>query len=216
MKILSLEFSSTQRSVAILDARKEKLEAAVAESGGRSTKAFSLIEKALAEAGATPSDIDCLAIGIGPGSYTGIRAAISIAQGWQIAREVKIIGVSSVKAIAFGLISREMKGTVHVVVDAQKNEFYLAGYNVSEGAVQETQSLKIVSVDAVKQLVNSGGIMFGPDLGSQFANQNLYPEAASIAMLAHKEPVFMDGDKLEPIYLRETTFVKAPPGKIIS
>ena len=45
-------------------------------------------------------EIDCLAIGIGPGSYTGIRAAISIAQAWQLARSVNLLSISSVDCLA--------------------------------------------------------------------------------------------------------------------
>ena len=44
--------------------------------------------------------IEAIAVGLGPGSYTGIRAAIALAQGWQLAREVKTLGVSSVAAMA--------------------------------------------------------------------------------------------------------------------
>ena len=52
-----------------------------------------MIESALAEAKIEREQIEVIAVGLGPGSYTGIRAAISVAQGWQLARGVKLLGV---------------------------------------------------------------------------------------------------------------------------
>src|SRR5437667_6781745 len=95
MKILALEFSSSHRSVAVLERSGDDLliHGAAHEVGGRDTKAFAMIEKALA--GIPRDSIDRVCVGIGPGSYTGIRVAISVAQGWQLARDVKVLGISS-------------------------------------------------------------------------------------------------------------------------
>src|SRR5471032_3024317 len=98
MTILALEFSSPQRSVAI--ARDGIVLSEAGETGGRNTAAFGMIEKVLAESKIRREQIDVLCIGLGPGSYTGIRSAISIAQGWQLAREIKLTGISSVEAVA--------------------------------------------------------------------------------------------------------------------
>src|SRR5438093_6385986 len=102
MKILAVEFSSTHRSVAVLDADSSKPRAVGIshESQGRETHAFAMIEKALEQAGLSRQSIECLVIGLGPGSYTGIRVAISVAQGWQLARGVKLLGISSVECLA--------------------------------------------------------------------------------------------------------------------
>jgi len=64
-----------------------------------------------------------IAVGLGPGSYTGVRAAIALAQGWQLAREIKLLGVSSVEAIAVQAQAEKIFGRVNVVMDAQRNEF---------------------------------------------------------------------------------------------
>ena len=94
MTILALEFSSEQRSVAL--ARDGAILAEATESGGyRVTHAFRLIEKVLEQAKMPRDEIEVIAVGLGPGSYTGIRAAIAIAQGWQLARGVKLLGVGS-------------------------------------------------------------------------------------------------------------------------
>src|SRR5262245_46179032 len=98
MKILAIEFSSESRSVAVLDATNVLGQAA--EVSSRSSQAFGLIERALEQAGLDREQIECLALGLGPGSYAGIRSAIALAQGWQMARAVRLLGLNSVDALA--------------------------------------------------------------------------------------------------------------------
>src|ERR1035441_5500724 len=95
MTILALEFSSPQRSVAVLQTGGTAMTAEVVETGGHGTNAFKMIEQVLAEAKIEREQIEVMAVGLGPGSYTGIRAAISLAQGWQLARDVNVLGVRS-------------------------------------------------------------------------------------------------------------------------
>ena len=97
MKILALEFSSGQRSVAVLSSSGVS---EVVESGGRNTNAIGMIDAALRDAKVDREQIECLALGIGPGSYTGIRVAIALAQGWQLARGVRLLGISGAESIA--------------------------------------------------------------------------------------------------------------------
>src|SRR5471032_627275 len=120
MTILALEFSSPQRSVAI--ARDGIVLSETSELGGRNTAAFGMIEKILVEAKNEREEVEVIVVGLGPGSYTGIRAAIALAQGWQLAREIKLLGVSSVEAIAAQAQAEKIFGRVNVVIDAQRNE----------------------------------------------------------------------------------------------
>src|SRR5437879_5330068 len=129
MKILALEFSSLQRSVAVVEAQGKaspRLLSEAIETGGRAAKAFELIETALREAKLEREQIDCIAIGLGPGSYAGIRATIALAQGWQLASNVKLIGISSMDCLATAAQAEGFTGRVDFVIDAQRNEFYLA------------------------------------------------------------------------------------------
>jgi tRNA threonylcarbamoyl adenosine modification protein YeaZ len=98
MKILALEFSSEQRSVAVVE--NDTVLGEADETAGKHTQAFALIEQALAKAGFEREQIECVAVGLGPGSYMGTRIAIAIAQGWQLARAVKTIGINSAEAAA--------------------------------------------------------------------------------------------------------------------
>ena len=212
MKILALEFSSSQRSVAVLNPDSGFVAEFLETGLGHTMKPFIMIEWALREAGLEREQIDCIAVGLGPGSYTGIRAAIAVTQGWQLARRVKLIGHSSVECVATQALTDGVAGKFNVVVDAQRGEFYLSGYEIAGEAVQETSPLRIVSSDAVLDLENSGELLVGPEITKWFPQGRLMmPRAATLAKLAAAQNTSARGEKLEPIYLRETAFVKAPP-----
>lgn len=200
MTILALEFSSEQRSVAL--ARGGVVLAEASESGGRNTKAFALIEKVLATAKVAREEIEAIAVGLGPGSYTGIRAAIAVAQGWQLARGVKLLGISSAECLAAQAQAAEIFGRVNVVIDAQRGEFYLATWEISGSERREVSPLKIVPA------APAGESCVGPSAGTV-----LFPAAATLAGLAGQRSDFLAGEDLQPIYLRETAFVKAVPAR---
>ena len=206
MPILALEFSSERRSVAL--ARDGVLLAEAGETGGRDTQAFALIEKVLLAGNTVREEIEVIAVGLGPGSYTGIRAAIAVAQGWQLARGTKLIGVSSVDALAAAAQAAAIFGRVNVAVDAQRGELYLATWQLSAERREEISPLRIVPAAAVTALQSAGEICVGPAAGTV-----LWPRAALLAALAGGRRDFVAGEQLAPIYLRETSFVKAPAGR---
>ncbi|HVU27864.1 MAG TPA: tRNA (adenosine(37)-N6)-threonylcarbamoyltransferase complex dimerization subunit type 1 TsaB [Verrucomicrobiae bacterium] len=186
------------------------------ETGGRGTNAFGLIERVLAETTIEREEVVAIAVGLGPGSYTGIRAAISIAQGWQLARGIKLIGISSVEAIVAQAHAEKIFGSVSVVIDAQRNEFYLATFKISTGERREIEPLKIVSAAEIQQRPNANEILVGPEIEKWFAaGQTIFPAARMTARLAAGKTELGE-EILEPIYLRETNFVKASaPGKSV-
>jgi tRNA threonylcarbamoyl adenosine modification protein YeaZ len=214
MKILALEFSSRERSVAVL--AEGGLCVTAMETGGRDVHALELIGRALAEARLEREQIECLAVGLGPGSYAGIRAAIAVAQGWQLALPVKLLGIGSVDCLAMQAQERGWFGTVNIAIDAQRNEFYLARFEIGPDKRLENAPLKLASFEEVAVLLKAGEIVVGPDADKMFKGARaLYPGAATVALLATRQADFVAGEKLEPVYLRETTFVKAPTPRIL-
>jgi tRNA threonylcarbamoyl adenosine modification protein YeaZ len=270
MKILALDFSSPQRSVAVLNsgaftaavapvcARPRALRDGITGSPGKSNTAretglaapgdgrtptegegaaeivnvstgrqvsevietsasntmrpFAMIETALADANIERHEIECVVVGLGPGSYTGIRAGIAMAQGWQLAREVKLLGISSVEAIAAQAQADGMRGAVNVVVDAQRDEFYLATWELADAGLRETEALHIASRETIQARADADEPVIGPEVSRWFAAGKIaFPRAAMLAQIAALRTDFVSGEALEPIYLRETTFVKAPP-----
>jgi len=223
MIILALEFSSEQRSVAILgssgDGRSGASPApvvAATKGSPRTLNAFHLIEDALKQSGLEREEIECVAVGIGPGSYAGIRAAISIAQGLQLARALPLLGISSVECLALQAQEAGLRGRVNFVIDAQRNEFYLAAYEIGASVLRETEPLWLASFSDVAGRAQAGETIAGPEVDRWFpAARVLFPDAGALARLAAGRTDFVSGEKLEPIYLRATAFVKAPPRRIL-
>jgi len=214
MKILAFEFSSDRRSVAVVIAGQVRGRAE--ETGGRAARAFGLIEQALLEARLEREEIECLAVGLGPGSYTGIRAAIAIAQGWQLGRAVPLLGVSTVEALAAQAQLARLLGRIHVLIDAQRDEFYHAVYQIETHQRRVLEPLRLATFDQISAVAGSGECLICPDLVPRFpGGRILWPDAGTIGRLASARSDFVTGDKLEPIYLRETSFLKAPPPRVL-
>jgi len=188
----------------------------VLETGAAATHAFGMIERALKQAGLEREQIECLAIGLGPGSYTGVRAAIAAAQGWSLARKVGVFGLSSANAIAAQAWSEGVLGEVAVVIDAQRGEFYLAGYSLGPEGWEETSPLRLASRAEVHQRESAGSLLLGPELPKWFGSGRVvFPRAATLGQMGLSQKAPVEPEKLEPIYLRETRFIKAPPPRVL-
>ncbi len=225
MKILAVEFSSPQRSAALIEGPglagcppampsaapivvRAPL-ARAAEAGGRS--ALGLIEQVLRDAHCEREEIGVIAVGIGPGSYTGIRGAIALAQGWEIGRGAKLLGISSVECLAAQARATGMTGVVNIIIDARRNEFYLAVYQIDADAARQIEPLHLAPLSQIEDLARQGRQLIGPDIIQWFSGgANVFPDAAMLGRLASSRGDFVPGEQLEPIYLRETAFKKAP------
>lgn len=236
MKILALEFSSARRGVAVVEAvpavsnRRPDAPAAtdgdwkspaldtrvlgLAEAEGITPGPFELIESALRSAGVEREQIECIALGLGPGSYTGVRSAIALTQGWQFALGVKLLGISSAEVLAATAQAAGLTGRVAVAIDALRGEFYSASYAITADGWRETAPLRLLKREAVEALAAGGELLVSPDAKCPFAGAKLLsPSAGELGQLASQRSNFQPGEKLEPIYLRETAFVKAPPAR---
>lgn len=212
MTILALEFSSVQRSVAVMRALPGTVASAVSvvETGTRGTMAFEMIQAALRDANLEREQIDVLAVGLGPGSYTGIRVALAIAQGWQLAspeNRLKLLGVSSAECLAAQAQAGGIRGRVNVVIDAQREEFYLAAYDLSAAGWKEIEPLRILSRREIES--RAIGILIGPEMTRWFPeSRSVFPRAATLGQLASARSDFAPANELAPIYLRETHYAK--------
>jgi tRNA threonylcarbamoyl adenosine modification protein YeaZ len=232
MKILALEFSSAQRSVAVAAAGEAadapegstgraasgvpSLISEVVETGGKGTRAFEMIESALRDAGVEREQLDCLAVGLGPGSYTGIRVAISIAQGWHLATNIKIAAVPTPDILAAQAHSDGLRGKLHIIIDAQRSELYWTSYELSDSSCDSILPLRITKPEEMQTALAKADLIAGPEATKWFPGAKLlYPSAAVLAQLAFERQTFVPAEKLEPNYLRETTFIKAPPPRTI-
>lgn len=212
MKILALEFSSGERSAAVF--ADGGVRGAASATGGRDVKALALIGSALRAAQCEREEIGCVAVGLGPGSYAGIRAAIALAQGWALARPVKLLGVSSADCLAAQAQAAGWTGRVNIVMDAQRQEFFLAGYEVSATGWSLVEPFHLLTDDEEQARRQRGELFAGPEVKGA-DDRILFPEAAMLAGLAAGRTDFVPGESLEPVYLRVANFVKAPlPRKV--
>jgi len=217
MKILALEFSSSQRSVAVIDSGNNSASEVAETSSHHSMKPLDMVEHALQQARLEREQIECIAVGLGPGSYTGIRIGIALAQGWQLAASVKLLGVNSAECVAAQALADGVGGGFSVVIDAQREEFYVADYELVGNQVSERSPLKLATRTEVSERDRAGNLLIGPEVTKWFPKGRvIFPRAGMLGRLALLRTDFVTGEKLEPIYLREASFVKAPPPRVVA
>lgn len=210
MITLAIDFSTEHRAVWVTD-HGSRRGSATAED--RKVGALSLIEAALNEAGIGRQEVELIAVGLGPGSYTGIRSAIATAQGWELSGRVKLCGIPSVDVMARSVAH---EGAFAVAIDAQRHEFYCGEYRRAAGDVEAVRPLRIVDAEAIRELQGRGVSVFGPEPEKLPGSAGrVLPDAGELARMAAVSKKIVAGEELAPVYLRATEFKKAPPARVI-
>lgn len=123
------------------------------------TQLLPRIDAALAEHGVAREDIACVAVGRGPGSFTGVRIAMATAKGIASALEVPLVGVSSLDAVAWNAWAAGERGPLSVVADAMRKEVYPVCYLLNDTGIERLEADRVVKAeDAARELAAEGDL----------------------------------------------------------
>ena len=178
-----------------------------------------MIESLLLEAGITVPQLDAIAFGCGPGSFTGVRIAASVVQGIAFAAGLPVVPVSTLAALAQGGMRLTGGRQVMAALDARKAEVYWGCYTDAGSGTVVLQGNECVCAPAAVSCpdgkdwvgVGSGWEAYGDDLMKRVGEQvirvlpDFEPRAADVAQLGSHD--FRQGKALSPeaavpVYLR--------------
>jgi tRNA threonylcarbamoyl adenosine modification protein YeaZ len=168
------------------------------ERGSRASVLLADVDALLRQAGAHPRDIDALAVGTGPGSFTGIRIGLAAARGLGLALGVPAAGVSTLDALAAGAPGATP------VIDAKRREVFVPGPRaVAPGELALEPGAVYVGDGAVRyrELFEQRGAEVPPD-----DDERHLPRARFHAELARD---FGPVELVEPLYVRVPDAVEA-------
>lgn len=211
--ILSLETATKACSVAIHFEGKTITVIQNFTEKSHAERLHALIEAVLVEAKITLKDLKAVAISAGPGSYTGLRIASSLAKGLCFALQIPLIAINTLQSMALEI---SMQGfLVCPMLDARRMEVYCAIYDFKNDIIHPTQA-KVIENDSFKEVLETNQILFFGDGSAKckelinhknaFFMDNKYPNAAQIGIIAFqkfKKNNFEDLAYFEPHYLKE-------------
>ncbi|MFJ5407124.1 tRNA (adenosine(37)-N6)-threonylcarbamoyltransferase complex dimerization subunit type 1 TsaB [Pectobacterium punjabense] len=112
-----------------------------------------MVQQVLADSGLTLKDLDALAFGQGPGSFTGVRIGIGIAQGLALGADLPLLGVSSLAAMAQGAFRQRQATHVLAAIDARMGEVYWGCYQRdADGSWQGESEEAVLKPEQVQAL----------------------------------------------------------------
>lgn len=164
-------------AILAIDASTEQCSTSLRYQGGQCSRTCSvprshaqkllpMVDEVLCESGVALHDLSAIAVTLGPGSFTGVRICLSVAQGLAYGAGVPLIGGNSLEVMAYRLM-REYEGSTDTIVsclDARMNEVYWAAYRIEQGRLVEIKAPEVCSPECFNQEIEklpSGGVAGG-------------------------------------------------------
>ena len=224
--ILAAETSGRMGSVAIATGRRMLVETTFSGPMRHSSEIFPAICNLLTRFDRKPKDIEHFYISVGPGSFTGLRIAVSIAKIMHLASTVKIVKVDTFDVIASNIndyMKRENTRVekIAVILDAKRNQFYITAYQqISEGIWKKFLSDSLMTASQFLDrfagkskpvwLLGEGLVYYADKFKAEgvcFLDEKFWnPRAEKVHMLGWKMACagqFADPVTLQPKYLRK-------------
>ncbi|WGE89942.1 tRNA (adenosine(37)-N6)-threonylcarbamoyltransferase complex dimerization subunit type 1 TsaB [Actinobacillus arthritidis] len=182
-----------------------------------------MIDELLTKADISLKQVDKLAFGRGPGSFTGVRVGIGVAQGLAMGAELPVVPISNLVAMAQATYREIGADKVVALIDARMNEVYFAQYEKAETGWKMVVTEQVCSPEkAIAQIQLAEGLVVvgtGWQAYPQFAEADLaifvtdihLPSAKYMLELAQETTQTFSALEIEPVYLRnEVTWEKLP------
>jgi len=223
--ILLLESSTTNCSVG-LSKDGQLIELREANEGyTHSEHMASFVKEVMSESKVNFSDLDAVAVGKGPGSYTGLRIGVSLAKGFAYAQEIPLISLESLEVTAAACLDQTSPGDLIIpMTDARRMEVYTAIYDHQLNRLSEIEA-RLLDEHSFSSELENHSCYFCGDGSSKFKSlathtnakfvESVYPSAQNMAALAEAKfsgGVFENTAYFEPYYLKE--FIAIKPKKL--
>jgi tRNA threonylcarbamoyladenosine biosynthesis protein TsaB len=141
LRVLGIETSSRRGTVALVEGDRVIAALATEVPGGHAPHLLGLVERALATAGWAKTALDRIAVGTGPGSFTGIRVGVALGQGIALGLGRPVVGVCSLQAMARAL-PETTPGTRCAVVDARRGDVFCAEYDAEHAELRTPAAVR--------------------------------------------------------------------------
>jgi tRNA threonylcarbamoyladenosine biosynthesis protein TsaB len=207
--LLAFELSPDPCTIAL--AREDGQRFQRSFQGERGRALIHEMDALLTEAELAREQIGGIVVGIGPGSYTGLRIGCTAARSLSFALDIPCAGMSSFRAA----IAANKAGITHVVLDAYRGEVYHGVGQVEQGEVRMLEEARVCQLEDLRGLNEAEQVLCDARLMQALAaySPQLYlPTAEHLLQLALQAGVSYDGlgfdrlDEAEPLYLRAAAF----------
>jgi len=159
MKILGIDTSSQLNSVGLVDDEQILSNSAWEAKDNSLQKIIEIIDSVLSSHGLTLADIQGLAVGIGPGSWTGVRVGVTVAKILAYATDKPVCGIPSLDAIAYQ--AKDISSLLCPFVDAGKETVYSAFYRSPKGTVTRTGEYYVGDVKKLLEKIEEPTLFLG-------------------------------------------------------
>lgn len=185
---LALDAATYTGTVALMEGGRLLAEREVAMRGEKEERLMPAVEKLLADAGVRPADLRRVACGGGPGSFTSLRIAASIAKGIAAGRGIPLVTASSLLLMVAASPVGDAPGRYLAVLDALRGDVYTAGYEVSAARGGDEGARNIVEIAPVALLAREEAGELARSLRARCAGPReeltAIPRASGFARLA--------------------------------
>lgn len=204
MIVLALDTAGVDCAAAIYDSGRNTMlgEASDMIGKGHAEHLMGIVDRALDQAGVALSDIDRLAVTIGPGSFTGIRVGVAAARGFALSLDIPAVGITTLEVMAAAQREKTPGRAVLAAMDAKREEIYLQSFAADGAALDEARAVSIAEAQAFAadfdgEITGSATPILKPDATGEYANS--FPISIVARLGATANP---NTGKPKPLYLR--------------